>query len=522
MKNIKTTAFRMIMVLLTITLILVICEIFSRIFLGYMEGGYLWSEFTYDEHLGWKGKPCYKGIDALGNNISINEFGYRDDSWIAKLDHAEKLNLKKILFIGDSYSYGLLIPKEHRTSEQLAKVFTTYTKEEIATFNAGIFGWGTDQEYRALESLIPLIKPDVVVVEFCRNDFGNVCLPYDYNSSYRIYKPFYDQSGNLVLNSKVPKRFSSIVEGTFLGGFKSKYLIERIQYFFQNIQYAMYGVSWNIKLNYWPPIYHARYNAYIGTQSLEWTFESYMLKDIYERNKARNFNLWKKMKRLCGEYDANFIFLFAERVGNSKHEKELLRFLEENKIAFASATEIVPKAFWDYDYPLGASHANFIANYGKSLSLYNLLEGERRSFSIIKSPWLKEIPSKIIIKESAASRYLFGAWYDIELDGRWMGREARIMLRFVSGKPTVDLILKIYTHFTNRTLTVEVGDVLRKIDIPKDEDICIKVSIPNKPTQEGVFLLTLRGDVSYPFLETVSKDSRGHSFFLKEIELHNE
>ncbi len=108
----------------------------------------------HDAELGWypiPGKPTY-----LGDRI--NSMGLRD---IEIVDDARPT----ILFIGDLFVYGNGVKADER--------FTSLLRRELRQFrvvNAGVVGYGTDQEYLLLRRLWPRLKPSIVVLIFCENN----------------------------------------------------------------------------------------------------------------------------------------------------------------------------------------------------------------------------------------------------------------------------------------------------------------------------------------------------------------
>jgi lysophospholipase L1-like esterase len=75
-----------------------------------------------------------------------------------------------VLFLGDSFTYGLGVNDEEALPQQVENLLKTqhYSVEVI---NAGNPGAGTDYELKFLQTLGPKLKPDLVVVCFFWNDF---------------------------------------------------------------------------------------------------------------------------------------------------------------------------------------------------------------------------------------------------------------------------------------------------------------------------------------------------------------
>jgi GDSL-like lipase/acylhydrolase family protein len=134
--------------------------------------------YRYDPELGWApvahGHAKFTGsriIDVQNNSIGLRDIEY--DSRVKPT----------ILFIGDSFTWGFDVDVQDRFTEILRR---RMPQAEIV--NAGVPGYGTDQEYLFLQRLWGAIEPDVVVLMVCiDNDH------FDNSSNMRYdgyYKPY--------------------------------------------------------------------------------------------------------------------------------------------------------------------------------------------------------------------------------------------------------------------------------------------------------------------------------------------
>ncbi|MFH0878750.1 MAG: GDSL-type esterase/lipase family protein [Lentisphaerota bacterium] len=143
--------------------------------------------FRYDAEVGWLGKPHVAGKHTTGIWISHNELGWRDTPW--------DLSVKKpkVLLLGDSNMWGYGVKDDEYPGAVLNRI-----APQIRWFNAGMNGFGTDQEYLLFKKLKPLVQPDWTVLTFCGND-------RDDNASMRVRgynKPaFVVENGQLVLQN---------------------------------------------------------------------------------------------------------------------------------------------------------------------------------------------------------------------------------------------------------------------------------------------------------------------------------
>jgi hypothetical protein len=107
--------------------------------------------YQHDPELGWY--PIPNKVTQRGE--SLNSIGLRD------IELAPGPG-RTILFVGDSFVYGLGVKAEERFTERL--------REELPgtrIVNAGVAAYGTDQELLLLKRLWPRIEPSVVVLIVC-------------------------------------------------------------------------------------------------------------------------------------------------------------------------------------------------------------------------------------------------------------------------------------------------------------------------------------------------------------------
>lgn len=123
-----------------------------------------------------------------------NNHGWRD------LDR-EYVNIKnsyRIMVIGDSNTYGAIVPAE--------KVYTRLLEQKLlsAGYNVEVIniaygGWGTDQQLEALRNEGMLYKPNLIIVQWSSNDlkdniYFNQAVAPDANDEQKVLKgtkPFY-------------------------------------------------------------------------------------------------------------------------------------------------------------------------------------------------------------------------------------------------------------------------------------------------------------------------------------------
>ena len=152
--------------------------------------------YRYDAELGWAPTPNSSSIVTTARSIHAqhNGLGFRDIEFKPDARPA-------ILFIGDSFVWGVDTEADERFTDLLRSRISGNT-----IVNAGVSGYGTDQEYLLLQRIWPTIRPAAVVLIFCTD---NDRLDNGTNVRYDGYrKPYFATAadGALVLRGQpVPK-----------------------------------------------------------------------------------------------------------------------------------------------------------------------------------------------------------------------------------------------------------------------------------------------------------------------------
>ena len=163
---------------------------------------------TLDPELGWVATANYlfdgQLVDAGGNaypaNIRSNSAGYR------MYGNPQEEGRKKVLFLGDSFTQAMHVSNENTYYGILGRDL------DLEVFAFGTEAYGTLQEYMLLDRIIDGIKPDVVVLQFCPNDFINnhYALELESVSNNNGLRRPYFQDGNIVY--RTPSRVAALRE----------------------------------------------------------------------------------------------------------------------------------------------------------------------------------------------------------------------------------------------------------------------------------------------------------------------
>lgn len=157
-----------------------------------------------DPETGWSLQPGATGrwFNPLGEydvDVTINSQGLRD---VERADYHKPEGVYRILLLGDSYVEGLRVPLEQTFGKRLELALNANAPVGLRyeVINAGVSGWGADQELLWLRAEGAKYQPDLVLLSFFPgNDFQNVSEALEVANMGRVQKPFFvaDEAGVL-------------------------------------------------------------------------------------------------------------------------------------------------------------------------------------------------------------------------------------------------------------------------------------------------------------------------------------
>ncbi len=186
-----------------------------------------------DEELGWKVKPSQHFIDTIKDNAGkdyVVDFKTHEDG-IKKINTIVSDTIeKKVLFIGDSYTIAVEVSNEKTFYGLLEKRMPI----EIYAYAAG--GYSTLQKLLMFEKLVDQIKPDLVVWQFCSNDFIDNYPELEMEANYKIgvRRPYWNLNNEIEYRTPIPtllqwSRYSKLAYAIYLVKEKLKSKVSKDQ-----------------------------------------------------------------------------------------------------------------------------------------------------------------------------------------------------------------------------------------------------------------------------------------------------
>lgn len=116
------------------------------------------TEIPPNTKLTWSSYP-----DTVHDFIhQLNSYGFRDTEWSVAKPNDEH----RVMIIGDSFAEGLMVEQHSSMPSLLSKLVA----DSITIMNTGILGIGMDEYLRLANDLIPIFRPDEVILVLYSND----------------------------------------------------------------------------------------------------------------------------------------------------------------------------------------------------------------------------------------------------------------------------------------------------------------------------------------------------------------
>ncbi len=212
MSKVKNLFVKLLLALASLCMVLGILELTLRIqdiYLSRRYGTDMGEEgelLRYDALFGWRNREnaslyFTSKLNRFKSLCTINTHGLRDDDY----SYRKPPGTLRILLLGDSTIVGFEVPKKAVIDTVLEEILRKKTTCEV--LNAGVRGYGTDQNYLFFVKEGFKYQPDIVLYVFCDNDPKENILIHRANRKYG--KPYFIlEKGRLVLKGvPVPQQF---------------------------------------------------------------------------------------------------------------------------------------------------------------------------------------------------------------------------------------------------------------------------------------------------------------------------
>ena len=150
--------------------------------------------YTPNAYYGWGEPPGYKFVwstESQDQQITINSLGLRDFEY----PYRKPDDTFRILVLGDSFAEALQVPLDHSFSKVLEHELNDgkHGTRKVEVINAGVSGYGTDNELLFFTHEGYKYQPDLVLIAFyLGNDVRNNWYPLEERDAGGQRKPYYD------------------------------------------------------------------------------------------------------------------------------------------------------------------------------------------------------------------------------------------------------------------------------------------------------------------------------------------
>jgi len=169
--------------------------------------------WVYHPTFGWFSTPHALGSDDRGGpdagNIVLNSHGFRGPD----ADAVKAPGTVRLAVLGDSFVFGGGVDEDHLFTAEMQRLLSTRAPARYEVLNAGMDGYSTDQEWLVYREEVRPLRPDVVVLVACDNDFEANTLDLVYR---RYYKPYFTSEDGQLRLRNVPVPQLDLVQRTKL------------------------------------------------------------------------------------------------------------------------------------------------------------------------------------------------------------------------------------------------------------------------------------------------------------------
>jgi hypothetical protein len=177
---------------------------------------------SFDSEIGWVVTADYRDrfektlFDAAGHPYgalySTGPHGFR-------LWGDPAASRPHVVFVGDSFTHAVEVSSEQTYCAELGRDL------DVSVFAYGAQGYGTLQEYLVLQRFLDSIRPDLLVWQWCSNDFVNNDYDLELQSvgdNNHSPRPYLNEDGSILL--RVPERSRAAAAMRYVGARYSRFV----------------------------------------------------------------------------------------------------------------------------------------------------------------------------------------------------------------------------------------------------------------------------------------------------------
>ena len=220
--SVRNAWFGAVTIVISVVIGLAVVEWAMRAMAGSIQSSESMDEgfILFDSRLGWKLNPGWQGNHIHHDfevRYRVNELGFRGENVLQLTG-----NGRKVLFLGDSFTFGLGVDEGQTFSDFLND---SSLGADADFFNLGLPGYAPDQQLILLEDLLSYRSDTLVWVIYLGNDLLDIRYPFPLQAAYG--KPYFELEGSQLqlenspvpLKAKSPKYQAMSVSSAILDGF---------------------------------------------------------------------------------------------------------------------------------------------------------------------------------------------------------------------------------------------------------------------------------------------------------------
>lgn len=161
----KMKIHKLIVMFFGIAVALILCEIIMRAY-NFSKASSSTLILRYEKEFLYEHKPSITFTNKYGIKVRHNSLGF-----IGKEIGDKKENTFRVLAIGDSITSATYLPEEERYINRLGQILRGHAAGPVEIINGGVGGYNTWQELGALKEKGLGLKPNLVIVGICLNDY---------------------------------------------------------------------------------------------------------------------------------------------------------------------------------------------------------------------------------------------------------------------------------------------------------------------------------------------------------------